>query len=216
MSENAHMSSRIFDVSMRIQAGMQVYKNNPDKQPEFTVTADFPADGFHETRVHMDVHTGTHIDAPRHMVENGLTSETLSLEALIRPCTVFDLTHVEEVITAADIVPLDIQPGDFVLFKTRNSYEDQFDFHFVYVGADAAQALCDKGIAGVGVDGLGIERSQPGHPTHQKLFAAKAVIIEGLRLGQIEPGPYELLALPLALQGLDAAPARIALRSLSD
>lgn len=208
------MANQLFDISMPIHESMPVYKNKPEKKPEVTITSNFPEQTVRESRVHLDVHTGTHIDAPLHMLPNGATIETLSLDRLVRPCTVFDVTHADKVITAADIEHLQMKAGDFVLFKTTNSFDDSFNPDFVYVAEDAARILTSRKIDGVGIDGLGIERSQSGHPTHKLLFDANVIIIEGLRLAHIAPGEYELMALPLKLQGLDAAPARVLLRRL--
>lgn len=201
---------RIIDVSMPIHAGMQVYKNKPEKRPAFTTTSDFNEDGegAHETRIAMDAHTGTHVDAPLHMVPGGATIESLSLSNLVAPCRVLDLTAVEDAVHAADIEPFQPAPGEFLLFKTRNSFEETFNFSFVYVAEDAASFLAAKGIRGLGVDGLGVERAQPAHPTHKALFAANIVIVEGLRLAHVTPGEYLFVAATLPVTGIDAAPAR--------
>ncbi|QQE80223.1 cyclase family protein [Alicyclobacillus sp. SO9] len=208
------MSAKIYDISMPIQPGMPVYKNKPEKQPEFEITSNFPENSVRETRIHLDVHTGTHVDAPLHMMPSGDTIETIPLTDLIRPCSVLDLTQVEKAIHAQDLMPFEITAGDFILLKTRNSFAAEFDFEFVFLAADAAEYLAEKKIKGVGIDALGIERSQPEHTTHKALFGIGAVIIEGLQLGKVEPGRYEMMALPLKLEGLDASPARIVLREL--
>ncbi|TXK89605.1 cyclase family protein, partial [Parageobacillus sp. SY1] len=101
--------------------------------------------------------------------------------------------------------------NDFVLFKTKNSLEDAFNFEFIYVAEDAARYLADKKVRGVGIDALGIERSQPGHPTHKTLFSAGVIVIEGLRLKDVPEGSYFMVAAPLKLVGTDAAPARVIL-----
>jgi arylformamidase len=202
---------KLYDVSAPIFEGMPVYKNKPEKQPKFEITSDFDTAYVRETRVSLDVHCGTHIDAPLHMVKGGDTIETLPLEQLIRNCKVFDLTHVDDAIHAEDIEKLEIQPGDFILFKTKNSYDDTFNFEFIYVAEDAAKLLAERKVAGVGIDALGVERSQPGHPTHKTLFSAGVIIIEGLRLADVTPGEYLMIAAPLKLSGLDAAPARVIL-----
>lgn len=204
----------ILDISMPIHAGMAVYKNKEEKRPVFERTSDFPANGARETRLHMDAHTGTHVDAPLHMLPDGATIETVAIDQLVRPCRVVDLTHVEDAIHAHDLESCDPQPGEFLLFKTRNSLSDEFDFSFVYVADDAAQLLASRGVAGVGVDGLGVERAQPEHTTHKRLFAAGAIIIEGLRLRDVAPGVYRMIAAPLALVGIDAAPARVLLETV--
>ena len=68
----------------------------------------------------------------------------------------------------------------------------------------------------MGIDYLGIERNQPHHETHRAFLENNIVILEGLRLQDITPGSYELICLPLALQEIDAAPARAILRPIRD
>ncbi|RXT15227.1 cyclase family protein [Ammoniphilus sp. CFH 90114] len=199
---------KIYDVSMAIHEGMTVYKNKPEKQPAFeTVQNNYVS----ETRVSLDVHTGTHVDAPLHMVVSGETMESISLEDLVGPCRVLDLSHVKDGITADDLAPFDIQEGEFLLLKTANSLDTAFNPDFIYVKEDAAKLLAYKRVKGVGIDALGIERSQPGHPTHKCLFGAKIIIIEGLRLQDVPAGKYFMMAAPIKLIGTDAAPARVVL-----
>jgi arylformamidase len=202
---------KVYDVSSPIYTGMPVYKNKPEKQPKQTTNTN----GYvTETRLELDVHTGTHVDAPLHMVVEGETIETLPLDKLVGPCKVFDLTGVEDRITVKDIEGLDIQKDDFLLFKTKNSFDEEFNFDFVFVAEDAAAYLAEIGVSGVGVDALGIERSQEGHPTHKTLFANGVIIIEGLRLKDIAEGEYIMCAAPLKLSGVDASPARIVLMDM--
>ncbi|MFK2826645.1 cyclase family protein [Bacillus sp. B190/17] len=199
---------KVFDITDSIFEGMTVYKNKPEKQPKLNpVTNGYVT----ESRIELDVHTGTHIDAPLHMVTDGDTFETIALDHLVGDCKVFDLTEVEDRITKADLENLDIQKGDFVLFKTKNSFEDTFNFEFIFLAEDGAEYLSQIGVRGIGIDALGVERSQPGHPTHKTLFAHNVIVIEGLRLKEIEQGQYFMVAAPLKLVGTDAAPARVLL-----
>jgi arylformamidase len=199
---------KIYDVSTTIQTGMAVYKNNPEKQPNITTVTN----GYvSETRLDMDVHGGTHVDAPLHMVIDGETIETLALEDLVGSSKVFDLTSIEDRITREDLEALDIQKNDFIIFKTKNSFEEEFNFDFIFLAEEAAKYLVEKGIRGVATDALGIERSQEGHPTHKTLFGANIIIIEGLRLKDVPAGEYFMVAAPLKLTGTDASPARILL-----
>ncbi|WP_264844236.1 cyclase family protein [Caldinitratiruptor microaerophilus] len=204
---------RIHDVSMPIHPGMPVYRNREEKRPAFAVTRDFDAQGagVRETRVSLDTHTGTHVDAPLHLFPDGTGVDRLPLEALVGPCRVLDLTGVPGGIRAADLAPHGVRAGEFVLLKTRNSLREGFDPSFVYLTAGAAAFLAGRGVRGVGIDALGIERDQPGHPTHRTLLGRGIVVLEGLRLGTVPPGEYWLAALPLRLIGLDAAPARVVL-----
>jgi arylformamidase len=199
---------KIYDVTAPIFEGMPVYKNKNEKQPEIkTVTNGHVT----ESRISLDVHTGTHVDAPLHMMNDGATIESIQIEQLIRPCKVFDLTHLEEKIQEKDIQHLSIEKGDFVLFKTKNSFDETFNFDFIYVAQCASRLLAERHIAGVGIDALGIERAQEDHPTHRTLMEKNIIIIEGLRLKEVPEGNYFMVAAPLKIMGTDASPARIVL-----
>lgn len=199
---------RVYDITSTIYEGMTVYKNKSEKQPKFnTVTNGYVT----ESRIDLDVHTGTHVDAPLHMVTDGDTFETISLQDLVGPCKVLDLTEVEDRVTKADLEAFEIESGDFILLKTKNSFEEAFDFDFIFLAHDGAEYLAELGVRGVGIDSLGIERSQEGHPTHKTLFSNKIIIIEGLRLKEVDQGDYFMVAAPLKLVGTDAAPARVLL-----
>ncbi|WP_347550956.1 cyclase family protein [Pseudalkalibacillus hwajinpoensis] len=199
---------KMYDVSAPIYNGMTVYKNKEEKQPEINTNTNGHVT---ESRLSLDVHTGTHVDAPLHMMNDGATFETINMEDLVGQAKVIDVTNVKGAITDKDIESEDIQKGDFILFKSQNSFEDEFNFEFVFVGEDAARYLAERNIRGVGVDGLGIERSQPEHPTHRSLFEKDVIIMEGLRLKDVDPGQYFMVAAPLKLQGTDASPARVLL-----
>ncbi|MBF0708057.1 MULTISPECIES: cyclase family protein [Bacillales] len=199
---------KMYDVSAPIFNGMAVYKNKEEKQPEINTTTNGHVT---ESRLSLDVHTGTHVDAPLHMMNDGATIESINQEDLVGKAKVIDVTNVKGAISDKDIEAEDIQEGDFILFKSQNSFEEEFNFDFVFVGEDAARYLAERNIRGVGVDGLGIERSQPEHPTHRSLFEKDVIIMEGLRLKDVAAGEYFMVAAPLKLQGTDASPARVLL-----
>ncbi len=199
---------KIYDVTAPIFNGMPVYKNKPEKQPRIETNTNGHVT---ESRLSMDVHTGTHVDAPLHMINDGETIETIDIEKLVRPVKVFDVTEVDEKISLKDIEGLEIEENDFILFKTKNSWDTEFNFEFIYVAEDAAAYLADKKISGVGIDALGIERAQEGHPTHRSLMGSGVIIMEGLQLKDIKAGQYFMVAAPLKIQNTDASPARVLL-----
>jgi len=200
---------RIYDISMKIHPDMPVYKNKDEKRPIIETLRNFEGDhGARESRLTMELHTGTHMDTPLHMIKDGQDSTFFNVEDMVVPCTVLDLTHAEDRITRADLKGQDIQADAFVLLKTKNSFEDSFNPQFIFVDASGAQYLADCGIKGVGIDSLGIERSQPDHITHKILLGQGIHILEGLRLRDIEPGRYTLIAAPLNIAGVEAGPVR--------
>ncbi|RKD33522.1 cyclase family protein [Thermohalobacter berrensis] len=199
---------KIYDISMSISENMQVYKNKEEKKPVFSVTRDFKTGNSFETNIKMDMHTGTHIDAPLHMIRDGATIDKVRLDKFISKCKVLDFTNVEDCITKSNLEKKCIEENEFLLLKTRNSFKDCFDYNFVYLEKEAAQYLKEKKVKGVGIDALGIERNQKGHPTHKILLSSGIIIIEGLRLKNIEEGKYIIIALPLKFVGVEASPVR--------
>jgi len=201
---------RIWDISMEINANMPVWKGRDERRPIFTVTRNFEnGKGARETRIDVDMHCGTHIDAPLHFVESGDTIENTTLQKLVRQVKVVDLTGVQDCIRVQDLRDLPISEGDFLLLKTVNSFGNDLEGDFVFIHEDAAAFLAEKKIAGVGIDALGVERDQPSHGTHLALLTKGIIIIEGLRLGEVDQGTYMMIAAPLKIIGVEAAPARV-------
>lgn len=199
---------KIHDISMNIHANMTVYKNKEEKKPIIEVQSDFNTGSVYESSITMNMHTGTHIDAALHMIENGSTMESFDLHKVITPCKVLDLTHIREKITKEALEYFSIKEDDFILFKTRNSLREDFDLEFVYLEKSGAEYLKEKKIKGVGIDALGIERAQPNHETHKLLLREAIVILEGLRLKDINEGDYFLFAAPLKILEAEATPTR--------
>ena len=202
---------KIYDISMEIRNDMMVYKNQEQRRPRLEQTRKIHEEGVNESTLHINLHTGTHMDAQRHVLENGSTIEDIDLNKCITPCKVLDFTHLNDCISKEELMKKNIQKDDFILLKTRNSFREDFDFEFVYLNSDGAEYLQETGIKGVGIDSLGIERGQPGHMTHKALLSKDIVILEGLRLKDIEEGEYILCALPLKLRGGDGSPVRACL-----
>lgn len=200
----------LIDISWPLNLGMTHYKDREDLN--YVPLKSYDKDAVNETRIEINAHTGTHVDAPWHFSDQvGGRIESVPLTQLIGTCAVFDMTHVVDAITARDLENLPLEENLIVLFKTQNSFkaiDAPFDPHFIYIDASAARVLADYKIKAIGFDYLGIERNQPDHTTHKTLLSAGVAVIEGLRLAHVEPNAYTLLCFPLAVQGIDAAPAR--------
>jgi len=202
---------KIYDVSMEINENMKVYKNIEAKKPELRFLKTFEKDGYNESRIAMDIHTGTHIDAPLHMIDKGQTIEKIDLSKLITTCYVIDVTNVKDAITKSDLINKNIKKNEFIFLKTKNSYDKEFNFNFIYLDKSGATYLSLLEVIGVGIDSLGIERSQKDHDTHHILMENDIIIIEGLQLKDVPEGHYLMYALPLKIKGADGAPARVVL-----
>jgi arylformamidase len=203
--------TKIYDISMPITESMPVYKGKAEKRPIIKIDSDFTTGTAYESRIEMNMHTGTHMDRTLHMIPEGNTIETLDLKRTISECKVLDLTNAMDHITAEDLQDKDIEEGDFILLKTKNSFENILEKDFIYLDRTGAEYLKSRKITGVGIDGLGIERSQPGHETHLQLMTEDIIILEGLRLQDVPEGRYTIIALPLNIPGAEAAPVRAVL-----
>jgi len=171
------------------------------------------------TKVSASAHTGTHMDAPRHFIEDGPGVDVVPLAAVMGPARVIDITDPEAV-RADELEPQGLEAGERILLRTRNSlrrwWEEDFLPDFVHIDPAAAELMAAARISTVGVDYLSVGGTESGAETHRTLLDAGIWIIEGLELTQIAPGPYELICLPLRLDGADGAPARALLRARTE
>jgi arylformamidase len=205
---------KIIDISMPISPKMMVYKNKPQKKPQFNLLSTHQKKDIHETEIKLSLHTGTHVDAPLHAIKNGETMETYPLDNFYGNALVIDLTsrsEMIEVINQEILMQNDIQENDIVLFKTKNSNESEFNFNFTYLSASGALYLVNKKIKAVGTDGLGIERNQAEHTTHKLLLEKKIPIIEGLRLAHVIEGRYQFIGFPISISQVEASLLRAVL-----
>jgi len=204
----------IIDVSRPIFTGMAIYPRNPPVEIA-AARSIARGDSSNVSLLTLGSHTGTHVDAPRHMSDAGSGVDTVSLDAMIGPAVVIDVGSELRSIGAAD---LDAQIGSHtrVLLRSRNSprfaKSGVFEEDFTYLAPDGAALLVERGVVLVGVDALSVEQYHAGHHrSHDTLLQAGVAIIEGLALEHVEAGEYHLVCLPLRIRGCDGAPARVVL-----
>jgi arylformamidase len=173
-------------------------------------------DNSNVSEINMSCHTGTHVDAPDHFLNNGITVDDLTLDLLVGRAYVVHLPDVS-MITASVLMRADIPPRTRrLLFKTRNSTlwangNTVFQTDFVALSVDAAELLVDRHVKLVGIDYLSIAPYKSGTAVHTILLSAGVVVVEGLDLSQVSQGRYNLHCLPLKLGGADGAPTRAVL-----
>ena len=113
---------QFFDVSLLITEEMVVYPGKPS--PSIQRYASIPRDNVNESILTLGSHTGTHVESRLHLQDGKESVADLPLDHFYGKCKVFDLIHVENEIHSQDLETFDIQPGDIVLLKTRNSTWD--------------------------------------------------------------------------------------------
>ncbi len=204
---------KIYDVSVAISPSMPVYPGDPTVNVEQTQRI-AKGDVANVTRLSFGAHTGTHVDAPAHFIDGAMTVDQIPLNLLMGRARVLEISSA--VITAEVLDEFDFTDDARVLFKTRNSYlwrERSFVAEFVYLTKDAAERLVENGIKVVGIDYLSVEKYNFTSPdAHRTLLGNGTIIIEGLDLSEVEAGDYEMICLPMKIEGGDGAPARVVLR----
>ncbi len=203
----------LIDISLTLHPDLPVWPGDTPVMLE-RMRAIAAGDPSNDSHLRCSVHSGTHVDAPRHFLEDGASVDQLPLDVLVGPAAVIAIKGVD-VITPNDLMDRKL-PGDTrrLLIRTPNSElwaDPSHRFHrdFVALNPAAAQWVVDQGIRLIGVDYLSVQRySDTNAATHRILLEAGVVIVEGLDLRGVHPGPYELMCLPLKLAGSDGAPAR--------
>ena len=174
---------------------------------------------FNVSRIELGVHAGTHIDGPFHLIDGGNTVDQIPLEILIGKVQVVQVSSEYDVINEKCLKKLNLDSTiDRILFKTSNSHyweNDPYAFNkeFVALNTSGAQYLADHGIRLVGVDYFSVSTFDDLIPPHVILLEHGTVLLENIDLGQVVPGIYTLICLPIKLIGTDGAPVRAVLIS---
>jgi arylformamidase len=211
---------RLIDVSLPIGPDLLVWPGDPSVEvvPRLRLAAGDPAN---VSELRMGTHTGTHVDPPNHFIEAATGIDAVPLDVLFGPVVVADARHLDRPIEPADLEALGLPEGaERVLLRTSNSelwrhLPISFPDVYACLTPDAARWVVDRGIRLIGVDFLSVEaKGAEGHPVHHILLESGVVIIEGLNLGDAEPGSYNLACLPLRIVDGDGGPARAILVQL--
>jgi arylformamidase len=206
---------KLIDVSVPIRDAMTVYRGNPPVRIRPAMT--LAKDGVNLSELCLGSHTGTHVDAPRHFIKGGKGIDRLDLQRFIGAAWVADLPRVRGGISAADLRRARIPRGSRrILLRTSNSRlwhpARPFKTDFVYLAADAADWMVERGVELVGIDYLSIEGyGIPDAPTHKRLLGAGIPIVEGLDLFKVRPGRWQMAAFPLRIESGDAGLTRAVL-----
>jgi arylformamidase len=196
--------SKIHDITRVIRQDMQVYPGDP--KPQFEPTATIKDDKVNVTRITLGSHTGTHVDAPRHFLQEGNSIEMEPLDKFIGEAVIIDASGRNS-ISANDFSCKDIRRNDIVLINTGTSGSL---IEFTYIDISAAEWMVEHGIKCVGIDTASVEKyGLKEAPVHKILLACNIGIIENLmNLKQFVGKRMFLVCMPLPLQGIDGSPAR--------
>ena len=199
------------DITRRIPNGHPVWPGDTPYAFEFTWKIG-EGSSVNVGKIITTTHLGTHLDAPYHYDENGGKLETIPLSTLIGGCRVVDAKG-RGVLDADFVRGLGDLPERVLFCSGQPDAWHSFPKTFMHVSPAAVDVLATRGVKLFGTDAPSVDaldsKDLPGH----KAFAKAGIyIVEGLALSKVKPGDYELIVLPLRLEGADASPVRAILR----
>ena len=204
----------LIDLTHTITQDIPIYPGTP--VPALAPACTLTKDGFRETLLTFSSHTGTHMDAPAHLLQDGRTLDQMPMSQFSGRATVLDVSGEGPVITEAFLRSNydAIHSADYILFYTgwedRWGRENFLEDSFPVPDGEAARYLISRGLKGVGTDAVSIDRIADGHlPIHRLLLKDSVLILENLCLKKVR-GRKDFLffALPMKFQNTDGAPIR--------
>lgn len=197
---------KIIDISMELNEKTVVWTE--DSQPQLKPVARIPEAPVNFTWLDFGSHAGTHVDAPYYLYNEKWTADQIPLDRLIGTTQVLDMTHVDDMITKEDLMKKEIK-SEKVLIKTQCSYDpmEAYNPNHVALNVESAEYLIEQGVTTVGYDYQSFERE--GKNELHTVFLSKSItLLDNLRLKDTEEKLYYMIALPLKVTGIDAAPTR--------
>jgi arylformamidase len=211
-----------FDLSHQISPSMQTFPVFWHRKVEFVQLGTLHKDGRNTTHVHIGTHSGTHIDAPSHFIQDGASISEFSLDRFHGNALIVDLTNVkprEEVRVALLENVLNSHQGEYDaillnfnwsrFYGSAQYYSDQ-----PYLSNESMEFLCSLNPSIIGYDLAMPDNPKDGYgsdcdsPMHKLALGKNILLLENLLLPLSLANEIELVAFPLNLLGLDGSPVR--------
>ena len=204
----------IYDISPAISQDLQVWPG--DTPPSREVLLDLErGDNLTLSTLHATVHLGAHADAPSHYALAAPSIHERDLGTYLGPCQVMRVSVKRGARITREDLPAPVEAPRLLLRTDTFPDPHRFNEDFAALAINLVDHLHEQGVVLVGIDTPSVDLfSSKDLPTHRAFLSHDMAILEGIVLGEVPNGIYELLALPLKLVGFDASPVRAVLRSL--
>ncbi|MEM7333015.1 MAG: cyclase family protein [Chloroflexota bacterium] len=209
---------QLYDISRTLNPQIAVWPGDAPFQISQTLSI-AKNDSVNLTTITMSAHTGTHIDAPRHFLSDGAPVEQLDLSKYWGLAQVVTVSKESGPLFPDDFAGVDLTIAPRLLVHSRSSARNvtRFDDNIVYPSTVLADFLGAAGIVLYGADGPSMDKTDdPELRGHKALQRNEIAILEGVVLTGVPDGLYELVAMPLKIEGGDGTPVRAVLRTLAE
>jgi arylformamidase len=197
---------------------MPIYPGDPS--PSFENYSTLEKEGVNLTKIIMGSHTGTHLDAPRHFIRDGIGIDRIPPNKLVGEAYVADLSKkpIGSGITSQDLrreLEGKTMRDDIVVVYTGCSEhwgDESIRRDYTYLSGDAADYLVSKRVRAVGIDFLSVEKFNAPEPVaHKTLLGNGVFIIESLSVAvkQFVGKRILMICMPIKLKDGDGAPSRV-------
>ena len=201
------------DLTHPITASMPVY---PGTEPPVIISGcSIEEAGFLEKKITFYSHTGTHIDAPAHLIKGHSTLDMLAIDHFYGPALMLNFDHiVTQTIGVKDLEPYQdqIKKVQFLLIYTGWSQywgTEKYFFDYTVLSIEAANWLTSFGLKGFGLDTISADSADSkDYPVHKALLQKNTIIIENLVNLDRLPNQFELSCFPLSFEDADGSPVR--------
>ncbi|MFP5386365.1 MAG: cyclase family protein [Bacteriovoracia bacterium] len=202
-----NMTGQFIDISPVLRRGIAVFPG--DTPFERTVNMSFKK-GQHLdlSDVRTTLHVGAHTDAPSHYHGEGETMEKRDLAFYLGPCQVIEVQGKPSRIKPEDVKEKIRAPR--VLFKTNSFTDpDQWNESFSALSPELVYFLKENNVILIGIDTPSVDpATDKTLVSHKAIYECDMAILEGIILTSVTSGLYQLIALPLRIEGADASPVR--------
>jgi len=205
---------KIIDLTHIMHKDMPVFPGM--EKPKFLPVWTVEKNGFAETDICMYSHTGTHIDAPAHMLQGRNSLDKMEIEHFIGGAIILDCTDLgRDEIKVEDLLNYEskLKDIDFVIIKTGwSKYWESENYleSFPFLTIEAAEWLISFGLKGIGIDTISIDDIKTtSFPIHYKLFGENMIVIENLtNLDSVKEEIFMFSCLPIKYENADGSPVR--------
>jgi len=210
---------KIIDLSFEIENNMPTCGTSWHQKVEIKQIGYVDKVGRNTHSIMLGSHTGTHIDAPLHFIENGQSIEKVDLSILCGKIKIVDFTNVQQggFVSLSMLKNIEVEQRMLFRFDWHKKWKTpEYYNNFPYFEEDAIDYLINNGMQLIAIDtpspdsGINIS-SFDDSPNHKKLLKNNVVIIEYLNNTDLLNPKFEnsIYALPLKIKGSDGSPSRV-------